>query len=249
MLTFDPKQRITLQDIKNHGWFNDITLEHDTLIGALKLNFRNAEQRRIQDIMKMDPDDLSYSLDCHNIPCNYVDCELFFPNKEGINTIYSYGDTYHWKHIYEFIEQHISEMLGEAESDVIGNRCNCMVAVQGKGTIEFYIKVWRSRKFDGKNPNQRIYIVEPRRISGDYFVYQQIKQEYILKKWSPFMMGLPKWAFKMEKSNEPLYQFNILTIMQKYMNGVHNALEQYLLRYNVNYSLFLKPIFQKLLFK
>jgi len=210
MLAFDPKKRITIKDIKKHKWWTGKILEQDDLIRHLKLKHRKAEERRKQDVKKMN--DLANSLDENReIPFSDDDKCEFFPNEEGINCIYTYGDAFHWKNVYNFIEQHIPAMNGEAKWDDIGKKLDVELAVQGKGSIKFYIKMWRSKEFDNKKPleasglvkDRCVYIIEPRRVSGDYFTYQQIKQDYILKKWSPWTMGLPKWALKLQKTNNP----------------------------------------------
>ena len=252
MLAFDPKKRITIHDIKRHKWFTNGILNNYILIKYLKIKHRKAEEKRKQDVKKME--DLRNSVEYYwHSEWDNMDCE-FFPNKEGINTIYSYGDTYHWRHLYQFIEQHIREMNGDASWDDVGNKLECTLPVKGKGNVMFYIKIWRSKKWNGKKPieasglvkDKCVYIIEPRRVSDHYyFVYQDIKTEYILKKWSPWTMGLPKWALKIRKQNDPLSGAN--SIIKQYMDDVHNILEQYLWRYNVNYNLFLKPTFQILL--
>ena len=209
MLAFDPKKRIAIRDIKKHKWWSGKILPQDDLIRHLKLKHRKAEERRRQDVKNMN--DLANSLDeCRDIQFgDNIDIK-FFPNEEGINCIYTYGDGLHWKNVYKFIEQHIAQMGGEARWDEMGNKLDIELSVQGKGSIKFYIKVWKSKEFEGKKPleasglvkDRCVYIIEPRRVSGDYFVYQQIKHEYILKKWSPWTMGLPKWALKLQETHQ-----------------------------------------------
>ena len=101
-------------------------------------------------------------------------------------------------------------MNGNSIWDDTGNKLDIELQVQDKGTINFYIKIWKSKEFYDKKPNDApkrikdkcVYIIETRQVSGNNFVYQQIKQEYILKKWSPWTMGLPKWALKLQKQKE-----------------------------------------------
>ena len=43
MLTFDPNERITIDEIKNHPWFTDEILEHYNLMKHLQNNYKKAE--------------------------------------------------------------------------------------------------------------------------------------------------------------------------------------------------------------
>ena len=179
------------------------------------------------------------------VNANYI--PEFFPNIEAINCVYTYGNRHHWQEIYRFFDQSITKLNGDVFKNHKGNKLECTLNVKHRGIIKFYIKVWISKFWDKKKPqnysfsgNGYVFIIEPQRVSGDYFGFQQFKHEYIFKQWSPFILGLPKWALVL-RNNEQEYR--------EYLNNIHYKLKEYLrsIYIYIDYNAFLKPIFEDLL--
>eukprot|EP01083_Nonionella_stella_P295922 1005509_1 len=98
MLAYDPKQRITIEGIKKHIWFNDKYLQGKELIRALRYRHREMEAKRRRDGRKVK--DLQVSIKrvrCigHNLNIKY------FPdnNIEHVNNCYC-----HFEEPKEFFE-------------------------------------------------------------------------------------------------------------------------------------------------
>lgn len=119
MLTYQPNERLTLQQVKESSWFNDEILEGEELAFAMKDRHRASVEAKKKDIRQTELDnatiatmmrDLEFD-DSYEIPVNAeVHLSQFHTFEYDL-------ENYEIKEIFEYVNNRICEMDGSAELD------------------------------------------------------------------------------------------------------------------------------------
>jgi len=219
MFSYDPKQRITISDIKNHPWYLDKVLEGKELIRALRNRHKEMELKRRKDAGKVK--DLQQSIKVNrDLPCPIctikdAKCNCFnipwFPENE-IESVFDTHTTANLKDIVNKIIETIGKeghvVLEPTECKLI---CTLKVASHGMNQdpqlIKFEVQIFKSREYactknneDNENGHNRnnVYVVRFHRIEGDLTEYRKIKK-YIFDTCADVLTGLPSWAMKLQE--------------------------------------------------
>jgi len=216
MLSYDPKKRMTIAEIKKHPWFNDKYLEGKELIHILRNRHRAMEAKRRKDTRKLK--DLQTSvppqrnikgLELHDIPDFPENCV------EGIYDLHTTAD---WKDVYNSIKSVVGSLSGHAEMIFDTMTLLCSVKLQNismgqESLIRFETQVFRSREFR-KIPNENInnneenedsesvFVVRFKRIAGSTLDWKKVLRDVIYTKCAHVLTGLPKWAREQMKTNK-----------------------------------------------
>eukprot|EP01084_Bolivina_argentea_P297989 513446_1 len=173
MLTFDAKQRIDINGIKNHKWYKGNVLNGKELFTEFRNRYYKAEKKRQSDIRHV-PEFAEISnihkskLKCIETRLSTLKLELFPENEiEGMYCdIYTHIDSEgkHWYEIYNLIEQAITsnKYQGYAYFDWDKLVLVCVMAVakqckknnetiRTEQTVKFCIKVFESRMWKEKH--------------------------------------------------------------------------------------------------
>jgi len=232
MLTYNPKHRITLTEVKQHKWFNDKFLEGKELVKALRNRYRQMEQKRRKDAKKLTDLQTSITRAIEGLDDHKAEVPLYpLGEMEGIWDTHT---TAKWKDIYNAVNTVVHEVSGHTAYDFADNTLMCSVKLQnpslrGESLIRFHVQVFRSREFqngpthtDSDSEEERnekvedVYVVRFRRLEGDVLDWKKILNQVIYKKCTTVLTGLPKWAnrelskIKSEAVEEDNYD-NLLT--------------------------------------
>jgi serine/threonine protein kinase len=215
MLTYNPKHRISIADIKKHKWFNAKSLEGKDLVKALRGRYRQMESKRRKDAKKLsDLQDSNHNRGTQIPVEGLADHEAEIPlYPEGeMEGIYDTHTTAKWKDIYNAVNTVVCEIAGHTVYDFSEDFLLCSVKLQGphpsgESLVRFQVQVFRSREFadgpayedsdreeDTNVQNEKIYVVRFRRLEGDVLDWRKILHQVIYKKCSGVLTGLPKWA-------------------------------------------------------
>jgi serine/threonine protein kinase len=219
MLTYNPKHRITLAEVKQHKWFNEKFLEGKELVKALRNRYRQMEQKRKKDAKKLT--DLQNSITRAIEGLNDHKAKVpFYPAGE-LEGIWDTFTTAHWKDVYNAVNTVVHEVSGHTVFDFADNTLLCSVKLQnpslrGESLIHFHVQVFRSREFQNgpstdsdseeENTNKKaevVHVVRFRRLEGDVLDWKKILNQVIYKKCTTVLTGLPKWANRELNKSRP----------------------------------------------
>lgn len=217
ILTFDPKERITLAQIKQHKWFKGEVLKTKELVPFLRKRHRDAEQKRRADVRKMK--DLGYSIDPNRAIKDIETAKVDpFPTdrEESYFSLYSYGNDKYWIKIYNAIQEWLCEQCkGNANFDFDTNTLFLETKVEkseGPQSLKFSVKIYTSTAWvlteQVTDPNKIkaikeagtdiVYVIDTELLEGDALSFNDLKTTFLLKYCAEVIKGLPKWATKIE---------------------------------------------------
>ena len=149
MLAYNPKERISIADIKKHEWFNGKYLEGKELISALRHRHREMEQKRKKDSRKQE--DLQSSLKKkRDINFGGIVVPQFLPSDidESIGLLHTTTD---WQEIYNVIDGVVGQVGGTAiyDQETMTLTCKMNVAasqekLEDVQVFEFELQVFLS---------------------------------------------------------------------------------------------------------
>jgi len=167
MFTYDPKQRITIAEIKNHPWYLDQILEGKDLIRALRNRHKEMESKRRKDAGKVK--DLQQSIKINrDLPCPIctakdLKCNCFniqlFPENE-IESIVDTHTTAGWKDIISKIKEAVGKE-GHVELEPTECKLTCALKVassninQEPQLIKFEVQIYKSREYAENKNNKK----------------------------------------------------------------------------------------------
>jgi serine/threonine protein kinase len=216
MFAYDPKQRITIAQIKKHPWFCGKYLEGKDLIRALRHRHRAMEMKRKNDSRKIK--DLNQSiLPDRPLPgCERIRVPLFpLSETEGIY------DTYTTCAPVTFVNgmNHLINLYnGKAVLNEACTGLECRLRIMSANTnsvskaneVAFAIDWWQSREYVHQSTcdptaaddvelehshaiQEAVYLIRMRRVEGSLTIWQSIRK-LLFKKASHLFTGLPAWA-------------------------------------------------------
>ena len=193
MLSFDPKDRISITDIKKHEWFNGKYFEGKDLIRALRNRHHKMEMKRKKDLDKQA--DLQTSIGrpikrgghgnmCVPLVPDYID--------ETIGMLHSTVD---WQHMMETMEYAIPG-IGSCSLSSESTKLYFTVKVASRdlqgGTVKFSTQIFLSRLYNNDKVFAAIsadttltsglkpcYAIKIERITGDALDFQRVKRGFI----------------------------------------------------------------------
>ncbi|ETO33357.1 hypothetical protein RFI_03749 [Reticulomyxa filosa] len=224
MLAYNPKNRITIADIKRHKWFNGKYLEGKDLVKVLRNRYRQMEQKRRKDTKKMKDIQESITRAIEGLDQYEAEMELY-PLGE-VEGVWDTHTTAKWKNVYTAINAVVHDVSGHTIFNFEDNTvCSpieleekkcvllCSVKLQnpylhGESLVRFHVQVFRSREFQNgparedtesdeeweKKAKETIHVVRFRRLEGDVLDWKKILSQVIFKRCSTVLTGLPKWA-------------------------------------------------------
>jgi len=210
MLTYNPKNRITIADIKQHKWFNEKYLEGSDLVKVLRNRYRQMEQKRRKDAKKLTDLQTSITRAIEGLDDHEAEVPLY-PLGE-VEGIWDTHTTAKWKDVYNAVNTVVNEVSGHTAFNFDDNTLLCSVKLQnpylrGESLVRFHVQVFRSREFqngptrtdsdseeDTNKKPEVIYVVRFRRLEGDVLDWKKILKQVIYKKCTTVLTGLPKWA-------------------------------------------------------
>lgn len=161
MLTYDPKQRITIAQIKKHPWFNGKYLEGKELIRALRHRHREMEAKRRKDARKIKDLNTSFPPTNKGIQ-NEINKTKTIPFPK--NEFESIADTYTTKEPKEFMEGMHNIIAGVLHGSVVLEPenakmiCSVKTMATKKSTnskpVVFELCIYQSRDWMVKNNNE-----------------------------------------------------------------------------------------------
>jgi len=220
MFAYDPKQRITTAEIKNHSWYLDQVLEGKDLIRALRNRHKEMEAKRRKDAGKVK--DLQQSIKINrDLPCPIctakdIKCNCFKIKLFPKNEIESIVDTHTTANCKDIINKIIQAIGKEGQVVLEPTECKltCILKIASSNTnqepqlIKFEIQIFKSREYaDNKNNEDNeedrhnrndVYVVRMHRIEGDAIEYRKIKK-YVFDRCADVLTGLPAWAVKLQE--------------------------------------------------
>ena len=109
MLSYDPKERISIADIKKHEWYNGKFLEGKDLIRALRNRHREMEMKRKKDSRKQA--DLQTSVKKRDVNFGGIVVPQFLPDDvdESIGLLHTTVD---WTEVYNVIDAVVCKVGG-----------------------------------------------------------------------------------------------------------------------------------------
>jgi len=218
MMAFDPKKRITINEIKKHPWYLDKILEGKDLIRALRNRHKEMESKRRKDARKVD--DLQHSIKINrNLPCPVCfaqdfNCQCFsvklFPEND-IESIVDTHTTANWQDIVNTITAAIGKD-GHISIDPQECKLICTLKIlndfHDAQLVKVEIQIYKSREYqksfvsasiDADSANDEIvYVVRMRRIEGNLIEYRKVKK-YIFDTCAAALTGLPQWALQLQE--------------------------------------------------
>merc|ERR1719229_1992591 len=223
MLTFDPKQRIDINGIKQHAWMQGTILKQKELIAEIRDRHRRAEKKRRQDVRKME--DLANSIN-PNKPIPGIE-KVTLPMWPEDDVECMFGEVYTylkpkrpWYDLYNLIEEAVTGRGGQADFDFDTGILNCKMKLPGKQTpngavevtIGFSVQIFESRIWKGKyetvdekeeieeNGQHQIFITQIKRTEGDRDTFKKVKNQFLLLYCAEVLKGLPQWARDLENA-------------------------------------------------
>jgi serine/threonine protein kinase len=209
MLAYNPKNRITIADIKRHKWFNGKALEGKELVKALRGRYRQMEAKRRKDAKKLSDLQNSITRAIEGLDNHEAEVPLY-PGGET-EGIFDTHTTAKWKDVYNAVNTVVYEISGHTVYDFNENILLCSVKLQGphpsgESLVRFQVQVFRSREFENgpshedsdreedSTVHETIHVVRFRRLEGDVLDWKKILNQVIYKKCSAVLTGLPRWA-------------------------------------------------------
>jgi len=217
MLTFNPKDRIDINGIKQHAWMQGTVLKQKELIAEIRDRHRKAEKKRRQDVRKME--DLANSINPQR-PIPGVDKTplMLWPEDEVecmFGEVYTYlnGTDQQWYDLLNLIQEAVSARGGSFEYDVTTGLLTCRMKMQHKGTeqtVGFSVQIFESRLWKNKYKDtdmaeeieekgtHQIFITQIKRTEGDRTLFKNFKNQFLLLYCAEILKGLPQWARDLE---------------------------------------------------
>jgi len=217
MFTFDPKKRITINEIKKHPWYLDKILEGKDLIRALRNRHKEMEAKRRKDARKID--DLQHSIKVsRHLPCPLcssqgLNCQCFeiqlFPENE-VESVVDTHTTANWQDIVNTITEAIGK---DGHVSIYPKECKLVCTLktvtdfQDAQVIKVEIQIYKSREYqksllstniNNDNNDEIVYVVRLRRVEGDLIEYRKVKK-YIFNRCAEVLTGLPDWALQLQE--------------------------------------------------
>jgi len=217
MFTFDPKKRLTINEVKKHPWYLDKILEGKDLIRALRNRHKEMESKRRKDARKID--DLQHSIKVNrNLPCPVcstqgLNCQCFeinlFPEHE-VESVVDTHTTSNWQDIVNTITEAIGK---DGHVSIHPKECKLVCTVktvtdfQDTQLIKVEIQIYKSREYqksllsdniNNENNDETVYVVRLRRVEGDLIEYRKVKK-YIFNRCAEVLTGLPDWALQLQE--------------------------------------------------
>jgi serine/threonine protein kinase len=211
MLTYNPKNRITLAEVKRHKWFNGKYLEGKDLVKVLRNRYGQMEQKRRKDAKKLKDLQTSITRTIDGLDNHEAAVELY-PLGE-VEGVWDTHTTAKWKDVYNTVNTVVHEVSGNSSFNFEDNTLTCSVKLQnpnllGESLVRFHVRVFRSREFQNgpahedseseddtnKKANETVNVVRFRRLEGDVLDWKKILNQVIYKKCTTVLTGLPKWA-------------------------------------------------------
>lgn len=225
MFAFDPKQRISIAEIKKHPWYLDKVLEGKDLIRALRNRHKEMELKRRKDARKAQ--DLQQSLKINrDLPCPVCTSKnrkcacieiALFPENE-VESVVDTHTTADWKDIVNAFTQAVGK---DGQVTLIPEQCKLVCTLktvssdsnQKINLVEFEVQIFKSREFrkppveinnDNNVDNEKVqtddtvYVVRMHRLEGDLIEYRKVKK-YLFDSCAEVLTGLPQWAIKLQE--------------------------------------------------
>ncbi|ETO31968.1 CMGC family protein kinase [Reticulomyxa filosa] len=164
MLAYNPKNRITITDIKRHKWFNGKYLEGKDLVKVLRGRYRQMEQKRRKDAKKLKDMQNSLTRTIEGLHDHEAEVPLY-PLGE-VEGVWDTHTTAKWKDVYNAVNTVVHEISGHAVYNFDDNtnkqikkqivtqwtQLVCSVKLQnphlsGESLVRFHVQVFRSREF------------------------------------------------------------------------------------------------------
>jgi hypothetical protein len=219
MLAFDPKERITIADIKKHPWYNDKYLQGKDLIRALRSRHREMESKRRKDARKVKdlqtsigPDPTKKAIDFGNV----TEPPLF--PEDQIESVLDTYTTVPWKDVYSHIEHVIGSDGGLCTWEPEDVKLTCTMKLANDPTlaqgsvVKFEINCYRSRDYANINENttdyynnnnnnnnntdekeeEIVYVIRMRRLEGTAINFSRIKRVLFFERCGSVLTGLPQ---------------------------------------------------------
>jgi len=211
MLAFDPKERISIADIKKHAWYNDKFLQGKDLIRALRTRHREMESKRRKDARKVK--DLQTSIGpppTRDIDFGDVQEAPMFP-EDQIESVMDTYTTCDWKQVYSQIDAVVGQAGGICTWDKDECKITCVVKVanadlQGGSHVKFEVQCYRSREYSNEligtldeEKEEEVYIVRMKRFEGTSINFNRIKRVIIFERCASVLTGLPSNAIRAKK--------------------------------------------------
>jgi hypothetical protein len=210
MLTYNPKNRISIADIKRHKWFSGKFLEGKELVQVLRNRYRQMEQKRRKDAKKLK--DLQTSITRTIEGLNDHEAELPLYPLDELEGVWDTHTTAKWKDVYNAVNTVVLEVSGHTTYNFDDNTLTCAVKLQnpslnGESLVRFQVQVYRSREFqngptrgdsdseeEAPKATEAIHVIRFRRLEGDVLDWKRILNQVIYKKCCTVLTGLPAWA-------------------------------------------------------
>eukprot|EP01084_Bolivina_argentea_P260050 439032_1 len=242
MLCYDPKQRITIAQIKKHPWFNAKYLEGKELIRALRHRHREMETKRRRDARKIK--DLQVSI----TPTKSVGDNLkvlSWPSSQPEQVLSNAYTTCSPKEFFNLLSGAINQIFQGTtnfEPEQAKMECNITIVMKNKSEqnakpiqnhFKFEVQLFKSSQYkppnDDKKTNkddddadvadqainsdedahasgnkkEEVFVVRTRRLEGDQLKFREKVQKKLVSHGYQMFTGLPDWALKMEKMEDP----------------------------------------------
>jgi len=210
MLVYNPKNRITIAEIKRHKWFNGKFLEGKELVKVLRNRYRQMEQKRRKDAKKLK--DLQTSMTRAIEGLDNHETEVPFYPLDEVEGVWDTHTTAKWKDVYNAVNTVVNEVSGHTTYNFDDDTLVCSVKLQnpylhGESLVRFHVQVFRSREFqngpthresdseeDTHKNTETIHVVRFKRLEGDVLDWKKVLGQVIYKKCTTVLTGLPKWA-------------------------------------------------------
>jgi len=217
MLTFNPKDRIDINGIKQHAWMQGTTLKQKELIAEIRDRHRKAEKKRRQDVRKME--DLANSINPQKPIPGVENAPLLMWPKDEVECMFGEVYTYlkpkqKWYDLLNLIEEAVSARGGTYDFNKSTGLLTCRMRMNHKGTeqnLGFSVQIFESRLWKNKYKeldeaeeieeagNHQIFITQIKRTEGDRDLFKNVKNQFLLLYCAEILKGLPVWAQNMEK--------------------------------------------------
>jgi serine/threonine protein kinase len=187
MLEFDPKKRISINELKQHAWYNGKILEGKELVKALRGRHHKMEIKRRNDAKKSK--DLQNSITKKRpIPdLENVVAPPMFP-EDGVEHLRDIYTETNFKEVLGVLNHIICENGGSVEFDNENFKLTSTLKLQKTASVSSLIK-FETRIWQQADSN--INIVRFKRLEGDAFDYLQVRN-MIDEKCASVFTGLPE---------------------------------------------------------